>query len=169
VTFNRDADARYQFDSKVLKVAESLDGVFCLAHAPTMDRVQTRRYFRVPVSNPVVFTPVSESCLLARELTSRDTPGREHRRGRLVDISGGGCGLRLGMSVTEGDYLLLLLDFISERELIEAPAQIRSSYSIDGSRGQSYRAHLMFRHIPEAIRQRIVKFAFDRQVHSPDQ
>ena len=169
VVFNREADARYRFDSRVLKVAESLEGVFCLAHAPKMNRVQARRYFRVPVSNPVVFTPVSESHLLARELTGRNTPGREHRRGRLVDISGGGCGLRLSTSVVEGDYLLLLLDFIREDELIKAPAQIRRFYRIDGSHGPSFKAHLMFRHIPESLRQQIVRFAFDRQILSPNQ
>ena len=169
VTLNREADARYRFDSRVLKVAESLEGVFCLAHAPEMTRVQTRRYLRVPVGNLVVFTPVSESCLLARELTGHNTPGREHRRGRIIDISGGGCGLRLSTSVVEGDYLLLLLDFIRKDELIKAPAQIRRFYRISGTHGPSFRAHLMFRHIPESLRRQIVKFAFDRQLHSPNQ
>lgn len=168
VMFNREADARYRFGSKVLKVAESLEGVFCLAHVPKMTRVQSRRFLRVPVSNQVVFTPVSESHLLARTLTGYHTPGREHRQGRMVDISGGGCGLRLNTSVVEGDYLLLLLDFIREDELIKAPAQIRRFYRIDGTHGPSFKAHLMFRHIPESLRRQIVKFAFDRQLHSPN-
>ena len=169
VRFTRFDDARYRFESRVVRTEDDREGIVCLAHSDRLRRRQARHYVRAPMARRVCFVPVTEVRLLARMLTARTAPWREQCMGRLLDLSGGGCCVRTDVAVPRADFLLLWFDFLAEDQFVEAPAQIVtvSDSVVDDVR--RYRVHLRFRHVSEALRQSMIQYVFERQLHSPGQ
>jgi c-di-GMP-binding flagellar brake protein YcgR len=95
VTFWRDADAGYSFDTKVLGY-DTLKGTLAMLvhHAKTLRRAQQRRFRRSTLNRPCFFYPVHVVTVEGRRAERRAVV-QQHMRllGNLLDISAGGCSV----------------------------------------------------------------------------
>ena len=167
VQFARYDDACYRFRTRVMKIAQTLDGVVCLAHSDRLLRRQARQYVRVSMEGHARFAPTTEHRLLARMLTGRSAPRREQCVGRLVDLSGGGCAVRTRIATPDTEFMLLWFDLFPGEPLVEAPAEVAGAEEVGANDAPQNLIHLRFRHIAESVRQTIIQYVFDRQLHAP--
>jgi len=168
VRFRRDHDGCYQFVSRVARTSEALPGLFAVSHTSELARRQTRRFVRVSVDREVQFASLSEAALLAWMLTAKSDGAARTGRAQMVDLSGGGCGLRAPQAVPRGSFMLLLMGFLFQDEPgAFVPAKVVDVYPVKTNGSPAYRVHTMFRHVPESLRRKIVKHVYEQQFREP--
>jgi c-di-GMP-binding flagellar brake protein YcgR len=96
LSFWREGDAGYTFDSKVVAY-DTIKGVPCILiqHSRSLRRAQQRKYRRSPLNRPCFFYPVHIVEQQQGRTTERKAMVQSNRRllGHLLDISAGGCSV----------------------------------------------------------------------------
>jgi len=167
VALYRFNDGRYGFRSHIVRQSEVFDGVVHLAHTPRLWRLQERQYVRVSTLEDVRYVTTQEARLLARMLTGRDFPRMDELDGRLADLSGGGCAVRVRGAAPKGEFMMLWFGFLQQSQPAEVPAQIVGVNRLALNDEPMHKVHLKFRHLSGDTRRAIVRYVFERQLRSP--
>jgi c-di-GMP-binding flagellar brake protein YcgR len=135
----------YVFASRVQAVE---GGLLQLSHAEQVKRLQRRRFFRKKTALPVFIRPAAER---GREVEEEreDVP----RRTAFVDLGGGGAALVNPRRVFGvGDRIELFFDIVGKKP------QFRVTGEVIRTSDQGAKIHVLFDSMPEASRDRIIRF-----------
>jgi c-di-GMP-binding flagellar brake protein YcgR len=140
-------EARYELRCQLLAELPARGGAWCLvfAHDEAPARIQLREYARVPAKGAVSLRSLGPRLV-------RPGAGPAELRGELVDVSGGGVLVESRARLPVGS-LLSASFVIAGRPFSDLRAVV---LTVDPAVDDRFHAHLEFRRIPEAERDRLV-------------
>jgi c-di-GMP-binding flagellar brake protein YcgR len=161
LSFWREADAGYSFESKVLAY-DSLKGAPCLLvqHSKTLRRAQQRRFRRTALNRPCFFFPVH----IVEEQQGRKTVRRAmvqtNRRvlGHVQDISAGGCAISTMYPLPAGSLCKAEFE-IGRQDRITVFGKIKRVRGLGQHRGGVM--HLMFTTLSRKHLNQIYSYVYD--------
>jgi c-di-GMP-binding flagellar brake protein YcgR len=146
-------EAMYVFKARVLKVPSGGGNPLVTSHALEFRVIQHRQFYRQRVNFTVHFR-------LVRENLQGEKPEIIQGRGRLVDLSGGGCSLLTDVKGKVGDRIYFNL-VLGEKVLNNLMVRIVRTDDLES--GDSL-LHGAFENIEDQDRDDIVKFVFQKQL-----
>jgi c-di-GMP-binding flagellar brake protein YcgR len=159
VTFWRDADAGYSFDTKVLGY-DTLKGNLGLLvhHAKTLRRAQQRRFRRSSLNRPCFFYPVHIVTMEGRR-TERRAVVQQHMRllGNLLDISAGGCSISSLYPLKPGSLCKIEFE-LGRKQHISVFGKVRR---VRKESPQAGIMHVMFTKLSTAFLNQIYLYVYD--------
>jgi len=170
VEFSRDSDARYRFETPVIRVESKGTGRVYLEHTVDVERYQSREYFRAMMMEPIFFYPISEEQLA--QFNSIEPPaedslllemGLREISGDASTISGGGIAIVSPEKFEVERPLLISVDPYLERPVGPIPARICSISSLPGRR---YLLRTAFTDLDESVRDTVINYVSRLQVQS---
>jgi c-di-GMP-binding flagellar brake protein YcgR len=154
VAFARQGDGIYGFDMSVL----SFDGGsnLELQHTFAMKRNQLRQFVRIEVNLPLKVRVV-------QTINEDDKPlqGKQFEA-KLVDISGGGLSFLLDRPLVPGEVVSMNFH-LNSVVLSGQTGRILKVSLIEGKTSTTYRHHIAFIDIGQTLREKIVKYVFEKQ------
>jgi c-di-GMP-binding flagellar brake protein YcgR len=161
LTFWREGDAGYAFESKVLAY-DTIKGVPCLLvqHSKTLRRAQQRKFRRTALNRPCFFFPVH----IVEEQEGRKTVRRAmiqtNRRvlGHVQDISAGGCAIATMYPLAAGSLCKAEFE-ISRQNRITVFGKIKRVRGLGHHRGGVM--HLMFTTLSSRHLNQIYSYVYD--------
>ncbi|HEX2955911.1 MAG TPA: PilZ domain-containing protein [Chitinispirillaceae bacterium] len=155
IAFARQGDGLYAIDTKV----ESFDRdslIVELSHTREMKRNQLRQFVRIEINLPVkvrILQAVSED--------DKSLVGKQFEA-KMVDISGGGISFLLNKPLVPGQ--LISINFqLSTASFNGQTGKILKVSLIDIKSTTMYRHHVTFLDIDTPLREKIIKFVFEKQ------
>ncbi len=158
VEFIRENDAIYRFRSRILKSFAGRLPLLFIAHSRDMERVQLRRHFRIKTELPVRYRVLAAEQL---EKPLEAFVGVENwKEGKVINISGGGVLVEPAGEISEGDYINFDTSLDDDKTQVNLTCEVvRITYEED-----SKIAHAAFVGITENVRDKIIKYVFQRQL-----
>jgi hypothetical protein len=161
LTFWREGDAGYAFESKVLAY-DSIKGAPCLLvqHSKTLRRAQQRKFRRTALNRPCFFYPVH----IVEEQQGRKTVRRAmiqtNRRvlGHVQDISAGGCAISTMYPLAAGSLCKAEFEIARENR-ITVFGKIKRVRGLGQHRGGVM--HLMFTTLSSKHLNQIYSYVYD--------
>ncbi|HBV96620.1 MAG: hypothetical protein JL50_16435 [Peptococcaceae bacterium BICA1-7] len=111
ITFSRKG-VRYLFESGF---SQKIGDVLVLERPRLLEKVDLRRYPRIPVKMDVFFT----------EISSRDNSGSDTRRGKSINISGNGLRFSVDQMYIPNTYLSVSLDLPAKEKVVPVKMECR--------------------------------------------
>ena len=170
ISFWRESDAGYAFESKVLGY-ERIKGTLCvlLHHARTLRREQQRRFRRSPIHRPCFFFPVLVMETGSGRRAQKRAVVQTTRRylGNLLDISAGGCSINSVYPLKSGSLCKIEFE-LARRQRITVFGKVKRIRKT-GYRGGIM--HVMFTKLSSHYLNQIYLYVYDfsppRQPLSP--
>ena len=158
VEFVRENDAIYRFPSRILKNFSGRLPLVFIAHSRDMERIQLRRHFRIETEMPVRYRVLAAEQL---EKPLEAFIGVERwEEGTVTNISGGGALIELTGEISNGDYINFDTGLDDEKTQVNLTCEVvRITHE-----GDSKIAHTAFVGITERVRDKIIKYVFQRQL-----
>ncbi len=123
-----------------------------------VERIQRREYVRVQANLPVELT-------LSSPVGDGPVPAIAHFFARTLELSAGGMAIQHKESIPLGSLFDIRLTLPGNSSPLEFSAKVvRSSIFRDAFNEKMHRYGMMFLHVPEGHRSRLVKFVFDVQL-----
>lgn len=160
----REEDGRYQFLAKLRKV-ELEPETYIFDHAFSLERFQSREYFRVRLDKPIEVDIIKiEGKYDLNQIDIEEVPYNIQIsiRARIINLSAGGIALLMGKDINETFLLRLLFSPEDEKkpECIPLYVRIVSKENVSGGR-YIYRG--AFVGITDVNRDRVAKYVFRQQ------
>jgi len=148
LNMTRPGDAEYAFSTQVLR---ELKGELVLSHATQLNRTQQRNWVRIDVNIPVEVTQISN-----------DGTG-DIFFGKIIDLSGGGCGIALPIKLRSGTFLKLNFE-LPGHGLVEnlqvKVTRVAGPYNNDASKTIH---SVAFSGDVNSIQEQIIQYVFEKQ------
>lgn len=160
----REDDARYQFSS-VLRRIELDPEVYVFDHAFSLERFQSRAYFRVRLDMPIEADIVKiDKKYDLNQISAEDVPCHIQfsTRARIVNLSAGGCAILIDRDVDEGHFIRILLDMEDEKEPKYITLYMRIINKVNVALGR-YMYRGSFMGLTDENRDRLAKYVFRQQ------
>lgn len=164
VSFYRDNDGYYQFDTHALRNSEPGRAQFLLlAHALRIERIQSREFFREPARIPFSYRRYAwDHRPETRYLSDRlDSP--ESRQGMILNIGGGGILFNTDESLSRNDIISFDLPLGQEALIPEILGKVVLSEP-DAEDPAKRRVHLQFLNIKPGEQDLIVRMIQQHKV-----
>jgi len=139
----------FTFVSRIIKIER---GALLIAHSENIRRIQRRKFYRRKISLPVYVRREGENTNPVRTMCT--------------DLGGGGASLsNTGGRFNTGDRLELFFLIHSQRGTPGQRPRPRTHITGEVIRlsGGGHKAHIVFDPLPEAVRDRIIKYLFTRK------
>lgn len=153
----REDDARYLFTTEVLD-AETRPPRYRFRHATELKRVQARAHFRIRVDQDTVIGVLAGSGEDDAERLGR-LPLQGKLRGRITNLSGGGCAIVTNEAAPAGRLLRFPVE-LAEEDPADVFARIVEIAPLSGARSL---LRVVFIGIDEECRDAITRYVFKRQ------
>ncbi len=160
----REDDARYQF-STVLRRIELDPEIYVFDHAFSLERFQSRAYFRVRLDKSIEVDIVKiDKKYDLQQISAEDVPCQVQfsTRGRMVNLSAGGSAILIDRDIDESNYIRLLLDMEDEKEPKHLTLYIRIISKVSIALGR-YIYRGAFMGLTDENRDRLAKYVFRQQ------
>lgn len=161
MTFWREGDAGYTFESKVMAY-DTIKGVPCLLiqHSKTLRREQQRKFRRSTLNRPCFFYPVHIVEQQAGRKTERKAMVQANRRllGYLLDISAGGCSITSQYPLKSGSLCKVEFE-IDRKQRITIFGKVKRTRGLGVHRGGIM--HLMFTTLSSRHLNQIYSYVYD--------
>lgn len=148
LNMTRPGDAEYAFNAQVLRNAK---GELVLSHATQLNRTQQRNWVRIDVSIPV-------------EVTQVDSDGNgDIFFGKIIDLSGGGCGIALPIKLRSETFLKLNFELPGHgqvEQLLVKVTRVAGAYNNDASKTVH---SVAFEGEVNSIQEQIIQYVFEKQ------
>lgn len=154
IAFARSGDGVYAIEVELFR-SEPPSTIDCL-HTMKLKRNQLRQFVRIEVNLPIRIR------LIPTEKTNDKALFPKHVEGKLLDLSGGGLSFLYGKPFVPGDRLSLQFTLTTGRFSAITGKVLRVSLQ-EGKHGNYYRHHIQFDAIDQSVRDKIVKFIFEKQ------
>jgi len=148
LNMTRPGDAEYAFTAQVLQDSK---GELALSHAVQLNRTQQRNWVRIDVSIPVEITQMSS-----------DGAG-DIFFGKIIDLSGGGCGMALPIRLITGTFLRLTFELPGHgqvEKLLVKVTRVAGPYNNDTSKTVH---SVAFEGEVNSIQEQIIQYVFEKQ------
>ena len=148
INMTRPGDAEYAFNSQILHDSK---GELSLSHAVQLNRTQQRNWVRIDVSIPVEITQVTN-----------DGAG-DIFFGKIIDLSGGGCGMALPIRLAAETFLKLTFELPGHgqvEKLLVKVTRVAGAYNNDASKTVH---SVAFEGDVNAIQEQIIQYVFEKQ------
>ena len=144
----KSGDAEYTFKTQVLN---DLNAELALSHTSELTRTQQRNWLRVNVNLPVKATIIEEANM--GDIIS----------GKIIDISGGGLGMTLPVSLRKDAMLLLSFDLPGRGKVIDMFVKIvRVGGPVDGDASKIVHSATFSGEV-DISHEKIIQYVFEKQ------
>jgi len=154
----------YMFTLKVIERVMDNIPLYRITIPDSYDKIQRRNYVRVPLIVPVLYTEAQDDIdKLLREKTPEEVEALYRGswlRGSTLDLSGGGMKLNTKTPVTPGALLVLIMK-ADELNIAVKGRVVRCIKNMGGDQ-PAFHSGIEFIDIPEARRDKIIGFIFER-------
>ncbi|MGC8737218.1 MAG: PilZ domain-containing protein [Candidatus Hydrogenedens sp.] len=160
----REDDARYQF-STVLRKIELDPEVYVFDHAFSLERFQSRAYFRVRLDKPIEADVVTiDKKYDLNQISAEDVSCKIifSTRARIVNLSAGGSAILIDRDIEEGLFLRILLDMEDDKEPKFITLYMRIINKVNVALGR-YIYRGAFMGLTDENRDRLAKYVFRQQ------
>ena len=151
VTFWRPLDARYQFESRIIKT-EGRRVSLAIAHAPT-ERLQQRRYPRVHCREVLQLGRLTREQF--RSFASLPELPRLPIKGRLHDLSVGGACFATPMALTRKGWVALRIGTHGSQGPVVVPGEVLRQVRLGGTSKSLWRAAVEFKMLSPQLERRV--------------
>ncbi len=161
----REEDGRYQFLSKLQKI-ESDPEVYVFDHTFSLERFQSRAYFRARLDKPIEVDVIrTEGNYDLNQINIEEVPYHIQfsTRARIVNMSAGGIALLMEKDIDERLFLRILLNPEDEKKPEYIPLCVRTVDKTNVSGGR-YMYRGTFIGVTDENRDRIAKYVFRQQL-----
>lgn len=157
VSFYRENDGYYQFRTLAVRDIEKKSPLFLLlSHADMVQRIQSRKFYRMPVSLPLNFRHYPwDDNLETRYIKGLDEVMGE-KTGMIMDISAGGIRFQTEENLNKNDMLLLDLNLSSELTFPDLMSKVVNVQSKTTEKGFNT-VHIQFLNIKPGEQDLIVR------------
>ncbi|MFC1563065.1 flagellar brake protein [candidate division KSB1 bacterium] len=162
IYFWRFADGGYTFSTTITKVEEEEPGVLYIEHSDKIKRSQRRHYFRIYVSYPLYFRPLSieqRSEILVNRHIQFPKNIKPHPA-RITSLSGGGVSFITDTTFPSGQILWLEIGLTGYQNIADIYGRVIRSKKIDEDK---FKLFVEFVLIPDKERELILGFVAARQ------
>jgi len=148
LNMTRPGDAEYAFTAQVLQDSK---GELTLSHATQLNRTQQRNFVRIDVSIPVEVTQMSNDGI------------GDIFFGKIIDLSGGGCGMALPIKLRRETFLKLNFELPGHglvEDLEVKVTRVAGPYNNDSSKTIH---SVSFEGEVNSIQEQIIQYVFEKQ------
>lgn len=164
VSFYRENDGYYEFQTHALRTVEENGGNFILlAHAKEIERLQSRSFYRKTVHMPFKFRHFAWD----ESLENRYLPGiaefYEEKDDLILDISGGGLLFNTKEKLSRGDLLVFDLHLTEEQVIHDLLGKVLNVEQNPADL-EKYKVHLKFVNIRPGEQELIVQLIQQKKI-----
>lgn len=152
LVFARQSDGMYGITVKVFRIKGATVDFY---HTMELKRNQLRQYARVDVNLPLKFWIVKTEKENEKQIGTQCD-------GKIVDISGGGLSFIYSKPLTPGDIVSFKFQLTTAHFSGVTAKVLRVSIQ-EGGTADSYKHHVQFCSIEPKLREKIVKYIFEKQ------
>ncbi|NVM00933.1 MAG: flagellar brake protein [Candidatus Helarchaeota archaeon] len=162
IYFWRSGDAGYKFSTVINNVMTEPPGVLQIDHSKEIERSQRRHYFRIDVSLPLYFRPLTEKQKSTIKENRNIFFPKESKpySGMITSLSGGGISFISGLPFEKGDILWLGFHLFESLIISNIYGRVIRSKKISEDR---FKIFLEFLLITDKEREIIVGFVASKQ------
>jgi len=160
----REEDARYQF-STVLRRIELDPEIYVFDHVFSLERFQSRAYFRVRLDKPIEVDLVKiEKKYDLNQISAEDVPCQIQfsTRARIINLSAGGSAILIDRDIEDSYFIRILLNMEDEKEPKHITLYMRIINKVNISLGR-YMYRGTFVGLTDDNRDRLAKYVFRQQ------
>ena len=153
LAFARRSDGMYGIAVKIFRVKGSTIDFY---HTMEMKRNQLRQFVRVDVNLPLKFRIIKTENEESKKQTGKLIEGK------IVDISGGGLSFLFSRPLVPGDIVSFKFQ-LTTAHFSEIDAKILRVSIQESKTATCYKHHVQFINIEQKLREKIVKYIFEKQ------
>ncbi len=162
VYFWRFGDAGYTFSTVITNVEYEEPEVFYVEHSDKIERTQRRLYYRIDISLPLYFTPLSQEqrAEIRENRHIKFANDVKHVKGKITSLSGGGLSFVSDTTSPNGKILWFEINLYGSEPISDIYGRVVRSKKLPENK---FKLYIDFALIPEKERELIVGFVAARQ------
>jgi len=162
VYFWRSGDAGYTFSTVITNVVYEEPEIFYIEHSDKIERTQRRLYYRIDISLPLYFIPLSpeQRAEIRENRHIKFAKDVKPVKGRIASLSGGGLSFVSDTTLPNGKMLWFEINLYGSEPISDVYGRVVRSKKLPENK---FKLYIDFALIPEKEREIIIGFVAAKQ------